>query len=106
MHKVGELTTQEFIDLAKHIVENEFYDANPDIQGAYDVSVVWFCKTLQNKKILLCVPNVNDDKYYEVTYNGDMHEMYFDIYKKQANIKFDPYDVEYYFEGEDDAHAQ
>ena len=90
------MQTQDFIDLAKYITESELYDANPDIQGAHDVAVVWLCKTLQNMKALLCVPSVQDGKYYEVTYNGDKDELYFDVYKKQMNMKFDSRDIDYY----------
>lgn len=87
----------EFIPFATSLVANEFYDANPDIEGEREVAVVWFCKTLQNMKALLCVPSVRDGKYYEVTYNGDENEVYFDIYKKQLNLKFESDDIEYFF---------
>lgn len=49
-----------------------------------DVFVVWSCKTLQNSKVLLSTP-LPDGMYYEVTYNGDKNEIYFDAYKKQEN---------------------
>lgn len=50
-----------------------------------DVFVVWCCKTLQNNKALLST-RVPDGMYYEVTYNGDKHEMYLDAYKKWKNM--------------------
>lgn len=50
-----------------------------------DIYVVWFCKTLQNWKVLLGTP-IDDDMYYEVTYNGDKKETYLDVYKKFDNI--------------------
>ena len=46
-----------------------------------DVYVVWFCKTLQNFKVLLST-TVSDGMYYEVTFNGDKNEYYLDAYKK------------------------
>ena len=49
-----------------------------------DVFVVWYCKTLQNHKALLSTP-LPDGMYYEVTYNGDKKELYFDAYKKEEN---------------------
>lgn len=49
-----------------------------------DVFVVWYCKTLQNAKALLST-NVSDGLYYELTYNGDKNELYFDAYKKWEN---------------------
>lgn len=53
--------------------------------GIKDVYVVWMCKTLQNSKALLST-NVSDGMYYEITYNGDKDEIYFDAYKKWENI--------------------
>lgn len=50
-----------------------------------DVYVVWFCKTLQNHKALLST-TVSDGMYYEVTFNGDKDEYYFDAYKKWENV--------------------
>jgi orf78 len=49
-----------------------------------DVFVVWYSKTLQNAKALLST-NVSDGMYYELTYNGDKNELYFDAYKKWEN---------------------
>lgn len=52
-----------------------------------DVYVVWSCKTLQNSKALLST-TVPDGMYYELTYNGDKHELYLDAYKKFQNMCF------------------
>jgi Family of unknown function (DUF6275) len=51
----------------------------------YDVYIVWFCKTLQNWKALVCT-TLEDNMYYEVTYNGDKHETYLDVYSQINNI--------------------
>lgn len=50
-----------------------------------DVFVVWSCKTLQNNKMLLST-KLPDGLYYEITYNGDKHEAYVDVYKKWENF--------------------
>lgn len=50
----------------------------------YEVFIVWKCKVLQNAKWLLCT-NLPDDKYYELTYNGDKNELYIDEYDKKNN---------------------
>ncbi|WP_353960726.1 DUF6275 family protein [Enterococcus faecalis] len=42
------------------------------------------CK--QNNKALLST-NLFDGMYYEVTFNGDKNELYFDAYKKWKAIK-------------------
>ncbi len=53
-----------------------------------DVFIVWYCKTLQNAKVLLSTV-VSDGMYYELTYNGDKNELYLDAYKKWENKKYD-----------------
>lgn len=50
-----------------------------------DVYIVWMCKILQNHKALVST-TVSDGMYYEITYNGDKNEYYFDAYKKWENI--------------------
>lgn len=50
-----------------------------------DVFVVWSCKTLQNNKTLLST-RMSDGLYYEITFNGDKHEAYVDVYKKWENF--------------------
>jgi len=57
-----------------------------------DVYVVWFSKTLQNWKCLIST-TLPDGMYYEVTYNGDMHETYIDAYKKFENVVIKDPDV-------------
>lgn len=56
----------------------------PDGVTTDHVYVVWFSKTLQNAKALLST-TLPDGMYYEVTYNGDKEEIYFDPYKKVGN---------------------
>lgn len=54
-----------------------------------DVFIVWFCKTLQNWKALVGT-NALDQRYYEVTYNGDKKELYLDVYDKFENVVLYP----------------
>jgi hypothetical protein len=49
------------------------------------IYVVWLCKALQNNKALLST-TMQDTRYYEITYNGDKGEVYFDSYIKEKNI--------------------
>ena len=55
-----------------------------DPKAAFDVYIVWKCKTLQNWKWMIST-TLNDGMYYEVTYNGDKNEFYLDAYKKFEN---------------------
>lgn len=85
--------SSEFLKICKEKVAEYFNNSKDktDVTGnftANDVFVVWYCKTLQNHKALLSTP-VSDGMYYEITYNGDRNELYFDVYKKWENIKFD-----------------
>lgn len=64
---------------------NEHLDKSDNIQiTMQDVYVVWFCKTLQNWKVLVST-TLPDGQYYEVTHNGDKKETYLDVYKKWDN---------------------
>lgn len=76
----------EFIKICKSEVKKyaeEHFDKSDSIQN-FDVFVVWSCKTLQNNKALLST-TLPDGMYYELTYNGDKKELYFDAYKKFEN---------------------
>jgi hypothetical protein len=46
----------------------------------YNIFVVWISKVLQNNKALLSTTTDGDTRYYEITYNGDADEFYFDAY--------------------------
>jgi hypothetical protein len=64
---------------------NEHLDKSDNVQITEEqVYVVWFCKTLQNWKVLLST-TLPDGKYYEVTHNGDKQETYLDVYVKLDN---------------------
>ena len=78
----------DYQKIAKKIVldyANEHIDKTDNVQITLDdVFVVWFCKTLQNWKVLVST-TLPDGMYYEVTYNGDKKEVYLDAYKKFEN---------------------
>lgn len=73
---------------AREIVRDYFnshVDVTDDVQISIEnVYVVWFSKTLQNWKALVST-TVPDNKYYELTYNGDRGETYVDVYVKLDN---------------------
>lgn len=82
------METKKFIELAKkEVVRYHNYHQDPVIcVDESHVFVVWLCKALKNHKALLGVAKPDGEMYYEVTYNGDRGEMYFDAYKKEKNI--------------------
>ena len=86
------MDNQEFISKCQELVSayaNNHVDPSDHTTVApHEVYVVWSCKTLQNNKALLSTP-LFDGMYYECTYNGDKQELYFDVYKKWENIKYD-----------------
>jgi uncharacterized protein DUF6275 len=51
----------------------------------FDTYVVWWSKTLQNWKAIVCT-TMADGHMYEVTHNGDKGETYIDDYVKVDNV--------------------
>lgn len=82
------MSNKELIQKCKLLVRN-YFNSNSDKSDNFSISdediyVVWLCKVLQNHKALLST-SVSDGMYYEITYNGDKDEFYFDAYKKWEN---------------------
>ena len=71
------------IEILKEYIDKQF-GCSPD----YKIFITWKCKTLQNYKYLLCT-DLRDNKYYELTYNGDKRELYIDEYDKVNNVAID-----------------
>lgn len=74
--------------LVADYVNNQLVKLSNETIDSEEVYVVWHCKTLQNAKALLST-NLPDGMYYEITYNGDKAEYYFDAYMKTDNIKIE-----------------
>lgn len=55
-----------------------------DQKPSHETFIVWKAKVLQNWKYLIST-TLHDGMYYELTYNGDKDEWYFDAYKKWEN---------------------
>ena len=80
------MDSKKFIEKCKEEVKKyamEHLDKSDNMLN-FDVFVVWECKILQNNKALLST-TLLDGMYYELTYNGDKKELYFDAYKKFEN---------------------
>ena len=82
------MTGQRFISFAKYKVLQWLWHNVEDMDGiSYnDIFVVWYSKTLQNRKVLL--GTCFTDHYFECTFNGDKGEMYVDVYDKVQNECF------------------
>lgn len=85
------MNEKDFVKLCKETVV-DYANARLDkTDGKHitvdDVFIVWLCKTLQNNKALVST-TLPDGMYYELTYNGDKNECYFDAYKKFDNFGF------------------
>ena len=82
------MDSKKFVELVKQIVAdyaNKHLDVTDNKKiTTDDVFIVWSCKTLQNNKALAST-TLFDGMYYELTYNGDKNEIYFDAYKKWEN---------------------
>ena len=82
------MNEKDFVSLCKKTVAeyaNEHLDKTDGRQiKEDDIFIVWMCKTLQNSKALAST-TLFDGMYYELTYNGDKKELYFDAYKKWEN---------------------
>jgi hypothetical protein len=71
-------------EVAKYCNEKHDKSGDPINITADNVYVVWYSKSLKNHKALLSTP-LPDGMYYELTYNGEEEELYFDAYKKWEN---------------------
>lgn len=84
------MTNEKFIEKAKALVASyvEEHTDKTDTVLPFDVYVVWNAYILGNIKALLST-TIHDGMYYEVTYNKEKNEIYFDAYKKFENRKVD-----------------
>ena len=85
------MTNEKFIEKAKELVANYTKEnfGKKDMLPAFKVFVVWNAYILGNIKALLST-TLHDGMYYEVTYNSEKDELYFDAYKKVQNICMKP----------------
>ena len=86
------MDSDKFIGIARMLIteyvcpSEENYIRSDFIEEA--TFVVWSSKTLQNNKAMIG-SNVGDGMYFEVTYNGDLEELYLDAYRKEENQAYD-----------------
>ena len=78
------MNSSEFIDYCINFIRRYYSNDLQKIIDKEDIYCVWNCKTLQNNKGLFST-TVPDTRYFEITYNGDKEEFYFDSYIKEVN---------------------
>ena len=84
------MDNDKFIELCKEKVVEYLYNGALSIPSYIStdyVYVVWLNRTLQNNKALLSTI-ISDGMYFEITYNGDKNELYFDAYSHVHNRAF------------------
>lgn len=87
------MTTQQFENAAKkaivHFVEDE-YGEKYELD---DISTIWLCHIIGNKKGLF-IDSGKNTRYYEVTFNAPIQEMYVDVYEKKDKMTLEWEQVE------------
>lgn len=85
------MTNEKFIETAKALVTDYIIEHmdKTDTIPPFEVFVVWNAYILGNIKALVST-TIHDGMYYEVTYNKEKDEIYFDAYKKFENRKINP----------------
>ena len=80
------MKSSTFIINAKNLVMSYAYEHldKSDDTPEFDVFVVWYAYELGHSKALLST-TLLDGMYYEITYNSNKNEIYFDSYKKFEN---------------------
>ena len=77
------MTTYEFEVAAKRAIIDTVEDEYGERFKIEDISTVWLCHIIGNKKGLF-IDSGRNTRYYEVTWNAPVSELYVDIYQKAA----------------------
>lgn len=83
------VTNENFIEIAKKAVADHANENKENQHAAIsekNVHLVWNSYILGNMKAILTTTK-RDGMYYEITYNAQKNEVYFDAYKKTENKK-------------------
>lgn len=78
------MTSYEFETKCKNALINILKEKYNEDYTIEDFHLVWFTKALRNFKCTMCDLKPNQ-RYYELTFNGEKDELYVDIYDKQFN---------------------
>lgn len=83
------MSAYEFMKKAKKMaaewIANRYSEENKTVAIAWtDVFTVWQAKILKNHKIIVAAPTP-DNYMFEITFNGETGDIYFDAYDKIEN---------------------
>ena len=78
-------STKDFQEVCLEKAKECFHEQSGQPFEGDRISVVWYCKTLQNFKCLIFAYCNGKGLYFEFTFNGDKGELYMDVYKKIKN---------------------
>jgi len=87
------VTTYEFEVAAKRAIMEIAEDEYGEKYQIQDISAVWMCHIIGNKKGLF-IDNGRNTRYYEVTWNAPIQEMYVDVYEKKDKFTYEGDKVE------------
>ena len=81
------MQTKDYINIVEDKI-SETLMKRYGYKGNFEVIQVWYCKTVQNHKGLFIIKDHDDSDritpfFIEVTYNGDVSELYLDFYTKK-----------------------
>lgn len=75
------MESMEWLEQGQQLVANYVNNQTNRNLKAEEVFVVWFSKTIQNKKALLGVHH--SPLYFELTVDGNAGEQYIDVYEEK-----------------------
>jgi hypothetical protein len=83
------MTTSQFEAVAKTAICEYAEDEFGLKLSAADIETVWMCHIIGNKKGLFIEYGKHSRRYYEVTWNAAIDEMYLDVYEKKDKVTLD-----------------
>lgn len=81
------MKSTEWIEQCQNLVATYLTKNSPLVIENKEVFVVWFSKSLQNKKALFAHPKA--PLYFEITANEETGKQFMDVYEKIENFALD-----------------
>ena len=79
--KTRRLDTDDFLFKCERAVMEYYKDKFNVPIAVGQTKIVWYSKSIQNHKCTM-IALYPDNLYFEFTYNGDLGELYMDVYQK------------------------